>query len=533
MDDPAYEQLAGLDRQGCAAARVSPFRPWLARDVRRALRRAAADSTCRGILLDALSLRFTAAEPEPAPIVRDTLGPDTLAGVAPDLARAIREAQSRDEPGDESRLSFGAKGSLFVTPLSKGEFEPRWLDVRPTSEGTPPLVVQVRARATWDGGPRMTAVMEGFAQSHARNDFTLRARALRRTSGAVGFSEAYLSGAVGNFVLSFGRAHEAWLGRDRESLMLSAHGPPLDRLVASISTRRFEARAIAATLGDVVLDTVRGEVPSGVPPQRFYRTLVGHAIVWRPTGALEFTVGETAVLSRGSRTLDAAFLNPLMLYIVTQNDTGRESNRDNLTAFGAARVRLGPATFAGELLVDDIQIDKADRARTPDQLGWRLELTTRLPLLRPASATVEYRRLDSYTYMRGDYDAVYQHFDRPLGSELGPDADDLRAGGEIWATGRLRFAAALGRWRRGTLRVYQRPGQRATGNTGRPFPTTAPGQYVQSATTGDLSAQFLSSRIPLTASVGLARIENVNNTLAASALYVRARLTGSYAFRYP
>ena len=309
------------------------------------------------------------------------------------------------------------------------------------------------------------------------------------------------------------------------------YAEPAMRVVQAAA--RAVPRGLLGFLGDVVLDTVRGEVPSGVPPQRFYRTLVGHAIVWRPTGALEFTVGETAVLSQGSRTLDAAFLNPLMLYIVTQNDTGRESNRDNLTAFGAARVRLGPATFAGELLVDDIQIDKADRARTPDQLGWRLELTTRLPLLRPASATVEYRRLDSYTYMRGDYDAVYQHFDRPLGSELGPDADDLRAGGEIWATGRLSFAAALGRWRRGTLRVYQRPGQRATGNAGRPFPTTAPGQYVQSATTGDLSAQFLSSRIPLTASVGLARIENVNNTLAASALYVRARLTGSYAFRYP
>jgi hypothetical protein len=533
LDDPAYEQLAGLDRQGCAPARVSSFRPYLARDVRRALRRAAGDSACRGILLDALSLRFTVARLEPVQVVRDTLAPDTLAGVAPDLARAIREAERRDEPGDESRLSFGGKGTLVATVLSEGDFEPRWLDVRPTSDGTPPLVAQVRGRATWDGGPRMVAVMEGFAQSHARNDQTLRARALRRTSGAVGFSEAYLSGSVGNFVLSFGRAHEAWLGRGRESLVLGAHGPPLDRLVASISTRRFEARALAATLDDVVLDTVRGEVPSGVPPQRFYRVLVGHTIVWRPFGALELSAGETAVLSRGSRTLDAAYLNPLMLYIVTQNDTGRESNRDNLTAFGAARVRLGPATITGELMVDDIQIDKADRARTPDQLGWRVEATSRLPLIRPASATLEYRRLDSYTYMRGDYDAVYQHFDRPLGSELGPDADDLRVGGEVWATGGLRFAATVGRWRRGTLRVYERPGQRATGNAGRPFPTTAPGQYVQSATTGDLVAQLLSGRVPLTARLGLARIENVNNTLAASALYVRAQLTGSYAFRYP
>ena len=315
--------------------------------------------------------------------------------------------------------------------------------------------------------------------------------------------------------------------------MLSAHGPAYDRLVASIATRRFEARAIAASLDDVVLDTTRGEVPSGVPPQRFYRMLVGHALVWRPTPSIELTFGETALLSRGSRSLDAAYLNPLMIYVVTQNDTGRENNRDNLTTFGAARLRVGPTTLVGELLVDDIQIDPADRKKTPDQLGWRLLATTPLPLAWPASGAVEYRHVNSYTYMRGNYDEVYQQFDRPVGSELGPDADDLRASGELWPSGRVRLAGSIGRWRRGVLRIDQRPGQRATGNAGKPFPSTGPGQYVQSALLGDLALQLLSARVPVTARLQLARIENVNNTLSGPALYVRAQLIGSYAFRYP
>ena len=48
------------------------------------------------------------------------------------------------------------------------------------------------------------------------------------------------------------------------------------------------------------------------------------------------------------------------------------------------------------------------------------------PVVRPASLQVEYRRIDSYTYLRGRYNEVYQQLGRPLGSELGPDADLFR-----------------------------------------------------------------------------------------------------------
>ena len=540
LDDPAYEQLAALERLGCNPARVSPFRPYRAGAVRAALRVALNDTACAGPILEALRARFIARAVDsvraPMPATTDSaVAADTLAGVAPDLVRAIREEEDdHGRPvGEEGRFRFGARADLALTTLSKGEFEPLWESVRPTGQGTPAAVARLRARVTWEGGPRLVAVVEPFAQSHRRNDPLLRERALRTTTGSVGFREAYIAGALGKLVLSFGRSAEAWLGRGDESLMLSAHGPAYDRLVASIATRRFEARAIAASLNDVVLDTTRGEVPSGVPPQRFYRMLVGHALVWRPAPSLELTFGETALLSRGSRSLDGAYLNPLMIYVVTQNDTGRESNRDNLTTFGAARVRVGPTTLTGELLVDDIQIDPADRKKTPDQLGWRLQATTPLPLAWPASGTVEYRHVNSYTYMRANYDQVYQQFDRPLGSELGPDADDLRATGELWPSGRVRLAGSIGRWRRGVLRIDERPGQRATGNAGKPFPSTGPGQYVQSALLSELAAQLLSARIPVTARLQLARIENVNNTLSGPALYVRAQLIGSYAFRYP
>ena len=532
LDDPAYVQLAGLERQGCAAARVSAFRPYTASAIRAALRSAASEPYCPGAVLTSLLERFGDADPTDS-LRADSIAADTLAGIAADLAAAARSVAREGEDGE---LTAGAALTVRGTSLSKGEFQPRWASVRATDEGTPPLVATLRARLGWSPDERIVAVAQAYGQTHRRNDPRIRSRSLRRTSGSLDFDEAYLSGAVGRHVmLSLGRNREAWLGRDEESLVLSAHGPALDRLLAAVRTKHFEARAIVASLDAVVLDTLRDSIPGGLPDQRLYRWLVGHALVWRPSPRIEFTIGETALLSRGSRAVDVAYLNPLMVYVVTQNDSGRagEDNRDNLTIFGAARFQAGLFGLTGELLVDDIQIDAADRSRTPDQLGVRLAGTVALPLIVPASASVEYRRIGSYTYMRRNYNEVYQHYDHPLGSELGPDADELRANGELWPSGVLRLSGGVGVWRRGVLRIDQRPGQRATGNAGKPFPSTEPGRYVQRATVGELAAQWLSPRIPLTARLEAARIENVNNDLEGPALYLRAQVIGTYAFRFP
>ena len=533
LDDPAYVQLAGLERQGCNSARVSAFRPYTTTAIRSALRRGLAEPLCAGDLLTRLLERFGDRNPgDPARI--DSIAADTLEGVAIDLAEAARASAA--EVDDDGELRVGAALTVRATTLSKGEFQPRWRSVVPTAEGTPPLVGTLRGRVTWSPDSRVVAVAQAYAQTHSRNDPRIRSRAFRRTSGSLDFDEAYMSGAVGRKVLlSLGRTREAWLGRDEESLVLSAHGPALDRFLAAVTTKHFEARAIVASIDAVVLDSLRDSIHIGLPDQRLYRWLVGHALVWRPVPRLEFTLGETALLSRGSRAVDVAYLNPLMVYVVTQNDSGRagEDNRDNLTIFGAMRLQAGAIGLAGELLVDDIQIDSRDRERTPDQLGMRVTGTAALPLIVPTSVSVEYRRLGSYTYMRRNYNEVYQQYDHPLGSELGPDAEEMRASGEVWPSGNFRLGGSVALWRRGVLRLDQRPGRGATGNAGRPFPSVDPGTYVQRATVGELSAHWLSPRLPVTARLEAARIENVNNELVGPALYVRAQVIGTYAFRFP
>jgi hypothetical protein len=71
-------------------------------------------------------------------------------------------------------------------------------------------------------------------------------------------------------------------------------------------------------------------------------------------------------------------------------------------------------------------------------------------------------------------------------------------------------------------------------NAGKPFPSTSlEGPFVQRASLGRISAELLRHVVPISATVEAARITNANNQLASAALYLRAQISGAYAFRYP
>ena len=518
LHDPVYVALEGLERSGCPAARVSPYRPYTVPQVRAAIRAASGDPLCSPPLVARLEARYGRPAVDSAP------GPGGLPspGSAP--------------PPVSEQLRVGGAATVRLTSLGTAEFRPLWEDLRPDSEGDPSIVGLARVRARWEPISSVVGVVEAFAQSHRANDPLIRARQLRSTSGVVGISEATLAGAWGPITVSFGRDREVWLGRGVESLVLSGHGPALDRIALSLSTERFQGRALYAMLDDVVLDTLRGELPSGTPDQRFHRSLVAHSLTWRPNAGFELSVGETVLLSRGSRTLDLGYANPLMPFIVTQNDAGREGSdtRDNISAFLAVRGQVGRSRLVGELLVDDIQIDAGDRELTPDQLGWRIEGRQGWGGVYPGAAGAEYARLNTFTYLRGYYTDVYQFVGRPLGSELGPDADRVQGEGEIWIAPGARISSRLGIWRRGARRIAARPSEGAVGRGNEAFPSTSVDRpSVQRALVGELALELVSWRLPLVARVEAARIDNAANVTGRRENHVRAHLNLTYAFRYP
>ena len=503
LDDPAYEMLDVLDAVGCVPARVSPYRPFLISDVRQAVKQAIADPRCTGPVLDRLRVRFAAA---------DTF--DVFSD-------------------NEGVLSAGAQVTLRATQLSGGEFRPLWRGLRDKVEGDPPFATISRARLTW-GSANVVAVGEVVGYTQRRNDPTVRQRKLRQTTGALDFGESYINGQLGDHVtVSFGRMDEAWLGHGRESLLLSAYGPPLDRLVVSGRWRKVEGRALIGSLSEVLLTPGLDSVPAGTSAN-FYRYIVAHALTVRPSGAIEITLGESALLSRGTRTIDLAYANPLILYVVTQNDSSRSGPNDNLQAFAALHLRSGSSQLFVELLVDDIQIDQTDRKTIQDQLGWFIRGVQGLPLVLPASVTGEYRHVNSFTYSRPSYATVYQNHDAALGSELGPDADMVHGAVDIWPSGRLRVTAGAGLWRQGAQRLDQRPSRSVNGSGGLPYPsTTTDRPLVQRALLGDAGVRYLHYPLVVGAGIEFARITNPRNQLAPAVNVSRMQLSGSYAYRIP
>lgn len=507
LDDPAYVQLDGLVQLGCGAARISAFRPFMVKDVRAALARADSEPACAGRILTTLDARFRAAAP------------------------------AADTGSSRTRLRLGGLATLAATGLGGGEFWPMWRDVRPTSQGTPPLDAEARLRLTFDGGTNIVLVSEAYAEAQRRNDPTVRASPLRRTSGVIDFSEAYAAARVGRVVILAGRGREAWLGEGTESMVLSANGPALDRITLTAQWERWEFHALIASVNDVVLSSATDSLADSGVTQRWHRMLLGHALTFRPVRRVELTVGETALLPRQGGGVDLSYVNPLMIYQVVQNDSARTTaaaGNANLTAFGSVRANVGRASLQGDLLIDDIQIDPKDRRIYPDLLGWNVRLTYALPLIVPTDVGFQYRRVGSYTYFEKYYTNTWQTYNQPVGSELGPDADMARLFASAWTLPRLELTGGVAYWRHGAQRIDQRPPPDRTGHAGEPFPsTTISRPDVQRALVLDASAQWVDGVIPLSAGITLAHIDHVNNLAADAGWYSRFQLSGSYRFRYP
>jgi hypothetical protein len=502
LTDPAYVQLDALVRQGCVAARLSPYRPYLVLAVRQALVAAHKQEPCAGEILELLTARFA----------RDT-------GMVHDTAG--------------SRLRFGAEVSLIGTGLSGGVIEPLWRDVRPVDSGPQPVIIIPRARLTFNGGPNFVAMTEVFAQSGVRDDPTIREENFRHGQGVIGVNEAYFNGRAGPVYLFFGREPVAWIGEGDQSLALSAAGPPLDHFGFTLRLPQWEFQSFVGQLSDVDLTP---SVDGVTADQHWLRNLYAHALTFWPWAPVELSVGETALVPRTTGGLDWAYLNPIMPYQLTQHEKNQAGEGDaNLTGFLSVRATAGKATLSGQLLIDDFQLDANDKKIYPNQLAWTLGATYPLRLALATSIGVHWQKVQSFTYVgQPTYTKVYQSFEAPLGSSLGPDAQTVLGTFEIMTSPRLRFAATAGWWERGSQRLNERPPIDRTGHANDPFPdTTALRPKVQTSVVGGLQAQWLDETWPISLDIGDARISDVNNQPTAATNYFQVRLSASWRWRYP
>jgi hypothetical protein len=236
-----------------------------------------------------------------------------------------------------------------------------------------------------------------------------RARTWRGT--AVTFDRAYFKLERPHVSVAVGRRDPAWGRSERGRLLISGAAPTFDSIAASLDVGPLGLHAFHAL---IEYEEIGTEGALG-PGDRVF--LGAHRLVYAGRAG---SIGLNEVVVYSSAIPDPAHLNPLLPYYVSQFN---EREYDNVlwSSDFTWRPARGLEVY-GEFLVDDLQYDRdTDR---PDKYA----LTLGQSYYSHAAGldyeiTAEYSHARRWTYTHARVEHRYDHDGRPIGFELGPDAD--------------------------------------------------------------------------------------------------------------
>jgi hypothetical protein len=258
-----------------------------------------------------------------------------------------------------------------------------------------------------------TQLLLGGQEGARQVQLSSRVRTWRGVSASS--ERAYVKLERPSYSIVLGRRGTAW-GRSRWGrLMLSGTAPTFDQLSARYEVGALSFEAMHAFLEYEELGT---ETDLGDAESLF---LAGHRMVvrgkWGSVG-----LGEAVVYS--SVLPDPVYLNPLMLYYLAQHN---ERSNDNVLWLldGVYHVRPGLTAY-GEFLIDDLQYERS--TDNPDKYGVTLGGAWYGAVRGlDAELTAEYTNVRNWTYTHKETEHRFAQDGLPMGFELGPDADRVRA----------------------------------------------------------------------------------------------------------
>jgi len=224
---------------------------------------------------------------------------------------------------------------------------------------------------------------------------------------------AYVKLERPSYSVTVGRHDAAWGPSKWGRLLLSGSAATLDELEARFSAGPGSFCALHAFLEHT---RVGEESELGADERVFlaaHRVSVGGAM-----GSV--AVSEAVVYS--SITPDPVYVNPLVPYYLSQHN---ERSDDNVLWSLDFLLRPRPGLdLYGEFLVDDLQYERT--TGHPDKYGTTLGGTAYTSLLGlDAEITAEYTNVRKWTYTHHLTQHRFEQDGRPLGFDLGPDADRL------------------------------------------------------------------------------------------------------------
>jgi hypothetical protein len=199
-------------------------------------------------------------------------------------------------------------------------------------------------------------------------------------------AEAYVSAQWKFGEVFFGRLDRNWGPGGIQGLLLSANPYGLDHFAFSVGSPKIQLQAIAAQLDD--------RDSSGTAVHRY---MMQHRLLFTP-GRWGLALWEGSMLSGAARSFELWYLNPLNSGILEQWNSG-----GNVNSFvGLDFERRGKVTLFGQLMLDDIQVDRGN-ATDKKPVSYALTVGTQGAVGGAAAAwRVWYTRVTNLTYRNED-----------------------------------------------------------------------------------------------------------------------------------
>ena len=330
-----------------------------------------------GVIADPAPLTRPLREADVVRALRDV---DTLA-TSPTVTRTVRRllaALGGEQSGPRYRIDGNAGVAAATHPLR---------DPLEIGRGQPPrapgadrgfvnggLAVQLRLGA-------LVAVTHPYFDTRLKYDPDYFGKKNRVVAGRN--AEAYLDAHWRYAELFFGSLDRNWGPPQVASLIVSPSPYSYDHLGLLVGTPRLQLQALVTQLDDGV-DTV------GTLNHRYF---IAHRLLARPGDHTSVAVWEGEVASGPGRTLEPWFANVLNLGLLVEYDQNVSVN----SLLGADfEMRLSALTLFGQLLIDDLQIDRRTQADSePPSYGLTLGAQG---AVHSASWKAYYTRVANLTY---------------------------------------------------------------------------------------------------------------------------------------
>ena len=353
-------------------------------------------------------------------------------------------------PGDSDTAAaetFRARGTgdIYLTGQTSGRRELMLSDgqraVRPGGS----------MRVAMAGGP-VVGFVRTLIDTRLNVDPEFAGRKDRKLAGRT--EDGYVGGHWKYGELTFGRVGRNWGPPTEYGLMLGNYAYTYDHLYGLIGTDKVHFSSVIARLDD--------SVPAAGPAIERYFSI--HRLAVR-LGNWDLAGTESYVYSGIGRGFEPSLANPFNIYALSWRNERQEGNL-GLGGEAALRTeRLG--TFAGQLFVDDYQIDKSCNPNCKQPASYALTLTAEgLPLGGGGDQRwfASYTRVSNLAYRNKNPSENYEVFGVGLGRGFS-DYDEVKAGLDLALVPRtpLRLYAAHRRQGEGSYNIpFPQPAQYAT-----------------------------------------------------------------------